>query len=96
MDRQGEWSISPAYDLTFHYKPGGTWTGVHQSSINGKFDHFTRDDLVSLGKTFGIKKAAQILEEVLAAVNQWSGWAAEIDIPKEIIRYIGKNLRVNL
>ena len=96
MDRDGEWRISPAYDLTFQYKAGGTWTDVHQSSINGKFDQFTRNDLLGLGRTFGIKKADHILEEVIAAVAQWSKFAAETDIPEAEIRYINNNLRVKL
>ena len=96
MDRDGEWRISPAYDLTFQYKAGGTWTDVHQSSINGKFDQFTRNDLLGLGRTFGIKRADHILEEVIAAVAQWSKFAAETDIPEAEIRYINNNLRVKL
>jgi serine/threonine-protein kinase HipA len=95
MDEDGKWKISPAYDLTFQYKAGGTWTDVHQSSINGKFDHFTRNDLLGLGKTFGIKKTNHILEEVITAVNQWTKIAIEIDIPKREIEYISNNLRVN-
>ncbi|MCD4747476.1 MAG: helix-turn-helix domain-containing protein [Bacteroidales bacterium] len=92
---QGKWQISPAYDITFQYKAGGTWTNVHQSSINGKFDNFTRNDLLNLGKIFGIKKANHILEEVITAVNQWSKIATEIDIPKKEIENISNNLRVN-
>lgn len=95
MNKEGKWQISPAYDITFQYKTGGTWTNVHQSSINGKFDNFTRDDLLNFGKTFGIKKANHILEEVITAVNQWSKIATEIDIPKKEIEDISSNLRVN-
>ena len=95
MNKEGKWQISPAYDITFQYKAGGTWTNVHQSSINGKFDNFTRDDLLNFGKTFGIKKANHILEEVITAVNQWSKIATEIDIPKKEIEDISSNLRVN-
>jgi serine/threonine-protein kinase HipA len=93
MDREGKWQISPAYDVNYSYSPNGTWTRVHQSSINGKFDHFTRTDLLGLGRTFGIKRANHILEEVITAVNQWSEVAKEIDIPLKVINTIGKNLR---
>lgn len=95
MNKEGKWQISPAYDITFQYKAGGNWTNVHQSSINGKFDNFTRNDLLNLGKTFGIKKVNHILEEVITAVNQWSKIATEIDIPKKEIENISNNLRVN-
>ena len=92
MDRKGKWKISPAYDINYSYSPGGTWTNVHQSSINNKFDNFTRDDLLSLGKTFGIKKVNHILDEVIAAVNLWSKIATEIDIPKKEIEARSKVL----
>jgi serine/threonine-protein kinase HipA len=95
MSKEGKWQISPAYDITYQYKDGGTWTNVHQSSINGKFDRFTRNDLLSFGKAFGIKKANHILEEIISAVSQWSKIAKEIDIPKKEIDSIGNNLRVN-
>ncbi len=95
MDKEGKWKISPAYDVNYSYSPGGTWTNVHQSSINSKFDNFTRNDLLNLGKTFGIKKANHILDEILTAVNQWSKIATEIDIPKKEIEARNKVLRVN-
>ena len=95
MNKEGKWQISPAYDITFQYKAGGAWTNVHQSSINGKFDNFTSNDLLNLGKTFGIKKVNHILEEVITAVNLWTKIATETDIPKKEIENICNNLRVN-
>lgn len=94
MNKDGNWQISPAYDICFSYSQGGTWTNVHQSSINGKYDNFTKDDLLDFAKKFGIKKANAILEEVVSAVNQWSKIATEIDIPQEKIQYINKYLRI--
>jgi serine/threonine-protein kinase HipA len=95
MDNNGKWQISPAYDICFSYSPAGTWTNVHQSSINGKYDNFTKADLLDFAKKFGIKKANVILEEVIAAVNQWTKIASEIDIPREKIQYINKSLRIS-
>ena len=95
MNQDGKWQISPAYDICFSYSPGGNWTNVHQSSINGKYDNFTKGDLFDFAKTFGIKKANDILEEVLMAVNQWSKIAAEIDIPQERIQHINNHFRAN-
>ena len=95
MNKEGKWRISPAYDITYQYKVGGTWTNVHQSSINGKFDKFERNDLLNLGKSFGIKKTNHILEEVISAVNKWSEIAKDIGIPKMKIEANYKNLRIN-
>lgn len=95
MNKDGKWQISPAYDICFSYSQGGTWTNVHQTSINGKFDNFTKQDLFDFAKKFGIKKSNLILEEVVSAVNQWTQIAAEIDIPHEKVQYINKHLRTN-
>lgn len=93
MNKNGNWMISPAYDICFSFSPGGTWTNVHQSSINGKYDNFTKADLFDFAKKFGIKKANAILEEVVSAVNQWPKIADEIDIPHETIQTINWHLR---
>ena len=94
MNKNGNWMISPAYDICFSFSPGGTWTNVHQSSINGKYDNFTKADLFDFAKKFGIKKANAILEEVVSAVNQWAKIAVEIDIPQETIQTINGHLRI--
>lgn len=95
MNDKGKWQISPAYDITFQYKEGGIWTNDHQSSINGKFNDFTRDDLLTLGESNSIKKANDILDQIIAAVSSWSRIAKELDIPKNRIQYIEKNLRIS-
>jgi len=94
MDKTGKWRISPAYDLTFQFKPEGFWTDVHQSSINGKYDNFTKSDLINFGKSFGVKKSNLILEEVIAAVSQWPEIARETGIPKQEIQYIFDHMRL--
>ena len=32
MDRDGRWSLSPAFDVTYSFNPRGVWTGQHQMS----------------------------------------------------------------
>lgn len=95
MDPGGQWRISPAYDICYSYNPAGTWTSVHQSSINGKYDDFTKSDLMGIATEFGIKKANEIFDEIIGAVSQWSKIATELDIPKEVIKVIDSNLRIN-
>ncbi len=45
MDRQGAWSLAPAYDVIWAWKPGNPWLDTHQMSINGKRDGFSVADL---------------------------------------------------
>jgi serine/threonine-protein kinase HipA len=96
MSEDGTWKISPAYDLCFSFSPGGIWTREHQSSINGKFDHFKREDLMDFATTFGIKKATRIIEEVKEAVSRWPVIAAELDIPQERIHQIHNLFRLDI
>ena len=44
MDRAGNWSLAPAFDLTYAWQPTGRWTSVHQMTLNGKRDGFTLAD----------------------------------------------------
>ena len=42
MDKQGRWSLAPAFDMTYSHNPSGAWTATHQMTLNGKRDEFTR------------------------------------------------------
>ena len=78
MNQQGQWSLAPAFDMTYSYNPDGAWTATHQMTMNGKRDAFTRKDFDACAKTAMMKRgrAATIIEEVQAAVREWPGFAA--------------------
>lgn len=92
MDRQGKWSLSPAYDLSWAYNPAGAWTSKHQMSVNNKWDDIGREDLLAVAKNVNIRQAEQIVEQVKEAVSQWPKLAKENGIPKNIIEKIDKTL----
>jgi hypothetical protein len=46
MNPLGEWSLAPAFDVTYSFNPAGARTGTHQMTLNGKRDGFTREDFV--------------------------------------------------
>lgn len=96
MEPNGTWKIAPAYDLSFSYSPGGRWTNVHQTSINGKFDGFTSSDLRTIASYFGIKKSQNILEEVLTVVSKWREIAHSLEIPQKDIDHIQSHLRLKI
>jgi serine/threonine-protein kinase HipA len=77
MDKQGEWSLAPAFDVTFSYNPTGSWTATHQMTLNGKRDGFTLEDFERCAKSALMKRgrAATILQEVQAAVRRWPEFA---------------------
>lgn len=79
MNKQGQWSLAPAYDVTHSHNPSGAWTATHQMTVNGKRDGFTRADLDACAKAALMKRgrAATILDEVVTAVRRWPEFAAE-------------------
>lgn len=92
MDRQGKWSLSPAYDVSWAYNPKGIWTSNHQMSINNKSDEITRDDLLSVARNVNIKHADQIIDQVIESVSHWPDLAKENGIPDDIAKAINSTL----
>jgi len=88
MNRNGEWSLSPAYDLTYSFNPNGKWTAVHQMIINGKRSDIRLDDLLKSAKAMRIKedKAMEIIVEVNSAISKWNKFAREAYLEEETIK----------
>lgn len=89
MDEDGVWRLSPAFDVTYAYNPGGLWTARHQMSVGGKREGIGRDDLLALAGEMNIRGARDILAEVDAAVAGWPGFAAEAGVDDDAIARIG-------
>ncbi len=96
MDETGTWRLSPAYDMGYAYNPQGAWTSTHQMSINNKFDNITRADLLVCAEQNNIRNAAEIIDEVCAAVATWPTIAKECDVPQTMIDSITPNLLLRL
>lgn len=96
MDRTGAWRLSPAFDITWSYNPGGAWTGRHQMSMAGKRDGFERGDFDDCADAVAInrRRARGILDEVQAAVAGWPGFADEAGVDERWREAIGPSLRV--
>ncbi|MBQ9363642.1 MAG: type II toxin-antitoxin system HipA family toxin [Bacteroidaceae bacterium] len=96
MDKQGQWSLSPAYDVSWAYNPAGAWTSQHQMSINNKWTDITRADLLALAQNVNIRRANQIIEQVVAGVSLWPKLTKEYGIPQDISNAIGSTLQLNI
>jgi len=89
MNKNGEWKLSPAYDVTFAHNPENYWIKQHQMSVNGKRNNITLEDLDIVGEKHGIRNRKGILKEVQQSVLQWETIAKEVGIEKKRIDYIG-------
>lgn len=98
MDRSGNWSLAPAYDMTYSYQPSGKWTSSHQMSVNGKCDNFTMDDLQASGKSALLKQgqAKKILNEIREVISRWRDYADEVGVHPDQRDKIQKTLRLSL
>lgn len=86
MNKAGEWSLSPAFDMTYSFNPAGAWTPSHQITMNGKRDHFTLEDFNACAKTASMKRgrAAKIVAEVQATVSKWGSFAEKVGVPDSV------------
>jgi serine/threonine-protein kinase HipA len=85
MDRHGQWSLAPAFDVSYALNPVGEWTSRHQMSINGKREAFEREDLLALAGAAGIKapQANQMLDGVVASLRRWPEFAEAAGVPAQ-------------
>ncbi|HBN57271.1 MAG TPA: toxin HipA [Lachnospiraceae bacterium] len=93
MDRQGRWSLSPAYDVTYAYDRSNLWLARHQMSINGKTENYNLDDILMSGKQMNISraKALNIIEEVESSVSHWKKFSEQAKIREEVFQEIKSN-----
>ena len=98
MDKAGQWSLAPAFDVIYSHNPDGDWTATHQMTMNGKRDGFTLADFRAFAKNAMMKRgrAESIVEEVLAAVSKWPDFAEQAQVANNWRKQIQKNLRLDL
>ena len=96
MNKDGIWTLAPAYDMTFSYRPDSLWVSQHQMSINGKGKNITLEDIMSVAKIMRIssRKAVKIIEEVRNALKKWEEYADKYSISETIITEIQKQMNI--
>lgn len=97
MNREGEWKLSPAYDLTFAYNPGNRWISKHQMSINGKTSGITSDDLIASGKSMGltVEFCRNAISQTESVVSDWLSYAEKCGITEERAVEIHRGIRLS-
>ncbi len=96
MDRSGNWSLAPAFDMTWSYQPGGAWTSTHQMTMNGKRSGFLPDDFKACAKSASMKRgrAETIIAEVQEVVSRWHDYAEESHVTPRQRDTIATTLRL--
>lgn len=94
MDKEGVWSLAPAYDVLFTIDlDGPKYLNRHSMPVGIKTDSITEDDLLLFAKENDIASAKQIIEEVKQAMSQWNEFAKEAEVPQKWIQRISQALQ---
>lgn len=86
MNEQGEWKLSPAYDLTF-----STVFGDEQSTtVLGKGKNITDADFLKLAQIVGLEEsfAIEVLGQTKQALFKWKTLASEYGVRKETVKLV--------
>ncbi|MCQ2075331.1 MAG: HipA domain-containing protein [Bacteroidaceae bacterium] len=95
MDSHGEWSLAPAFDVTYAFRPSSEWTAHHQITINGKNDNFTLDDLLKVAEAIKVKNGKEIIDEVQTVFMNFEDYM-EKDIAEPMVEEMKHNLVLNI
>jgi len=90
MDKNGKWTVSPAYDLTFSSGP----VGQHSTTILGEGKNPSISHMLKLAEIVSIKPktALTIIDEVKTAVSRWSKFADESEVGSKSSKNIATTL----
>lgn len=90
MDQDGQWKLSPAYDLTFSSGP----RGEQSTMVMGEGRAPSTDHLLKLAKEANIasRKAAEIIEATQSSLAKWSELATKYGVSDTSIKLIGSSL----
>lgn len=96
MDRQGQWSLAPAFDVTYSYNPDGDWTARHQMTVNGKQEGFTLEDFKACARTAILKRGRPeaMIDTVQQVVQRWPEYADAAGLPESVMRAVHEQLRL--
>lgn len=95
MAPDGKWKLSPAYDVIYSHNPAGKWTNQHQMTLNGKRDHFTKEDLIAVGDSISLSKPDGLINDVVSAVERWPEFAKTAGVNDKTMKEISNNHGLN-
>jgi len=90
-----QWTLAPAFDVAYSYRPDSPWVNQHQLSLNGKRDDFSREDLMVIGRLFD-KEATEIIDNILDVVSSWPIFAKIAGVFPDFAKLIAANHRLEL
>jgi serine/threonine-protein kinase HipA len=95
MDKSGDWSLSPAYDMTYSYNPNGQFTSRHQMTVNRKREDINDEDFLAVAKRQGLKlsSAKRMIDAVRAVLDDWFAYADQATVSAQKSESIGRLIK---
>ena len=95
MDKLGQWSLTPAYDLTYPFDPYQSFYTPHQISINGKTKDINRIDLENIAKKVGVRNYKQIIDLVIDRMATFEQRIHQYGLNNKTIRLLVNEIENN-
>lgn len=96
MMKDGQWSLTPAYDVTFAYNEKHPWLKRHSILINEKLTDINVTDLLEIGDYFGIRSARDIIHQMVEVFQEWDVLAKRYELDKNMAQRIAYKLNDNI
>ena len=90
LDINNNWKLTPAYDLTFSYGPGGE----HSTTYLGEGKNPNEQHLIKLANKHNITNAQDIIYEVKSAINNFTFYANKYSLSSQSTKLILRELKV--
>lgn len=93
MDKQGRWSLAPAYDMVYSIDPNtlGIQKGQFMS-IKGKVLDITEKDLLAVARENDINNPSGIISQVLDVVSNFRSYCEGVDVNSSTCDIMQKEL----
>jgi len=92
LREQGDWELSPAYDVTHAHAPTSKWTRQHLMSVNGRTIGIDLEDIRAVTQRFSIPGASHVIAEVLSAVDRWPEFGSEAGVAPDVISRVADDI----
>lgn len=89
MSKEGAWTLSPAYDLTFSIP----MHGHHSITIDGESLHPRLSNVMTLAETFNIQHAEKVIERIKEVAAHVESYFDEAGISKELQKKIIEQIK---
>lgn len=93
MDKDGGWTLAPAYDVVYSIDPDTLYSRKGQSmSVNGKNQEITIADFLAVARTYSVNRPERIIENVMDVVAKTDSYLRDDGVNEAAIKVMMSEL----